>query len=696
MKKGEFMESTVTPQDVIKTFMSSLDQTTLSAKAAMDEAIRACSNFTSMQDAINHFISDAQNAKNAETFLKDYCGIILNNKDTGAITGSDAGGSTVKTATSVVPESGSLAYPSGTSFTKRGLTVIIPEETELTSSQYTIVKGLNSWWIAEALKLNEESYDLSFNEDDVYVDEITLKFEDSEDSDALAYVSSSFDEETSLADELELVVNMKYYDDISASDVNGESSDEDAGYLDRTIAHEFTHALMAANISCYSDLPIFVLEGLAELTHGIDDERGDEILELAENPSQFSKYLKINRVDDESETYDYSSGYMFFRYLAKQASDSDVEDDMPTGLTYNSSYTVLTADSTFTDDEIDLSEYESSVKTVNASKATSAVNIIGNAKSNLLKGGKGADTLNGGKGNDTLTGGSGNDVFIYTSGQGNDIITDYTAKQDKIKLTSGTINTSSLNGSDVVLKVGTGSITVKNGKNKSITLVDSKGKTTSKIYGSTTTTSTTTLNVTNTNAATVTANSTVKVINASTRTKAVKITGNALANTILGGKGADTLIGGKGSDTLTGGTGNDVFVYASGDGNDVITDYTAKQDKIKLTSGTINSSSIKGSDVVLKVGTGSITIKNGKNKSITVVDTAGKSTSKVYGTSSRNFVEETWFTENDRVITDEVNDIMNSESNVVADTYKLENSMIDFNKDVQLISNSSKNLGKNK
>ena len=57
MKKDEFMESTVTPQDVIKTFMSSLDQTTLSAKAAMDEAIRACSNFTSMQDAINHFIN---------------------------------------------------------------------------------------------------------------------------------------------------------------------------------------------------------------------------------------------------------------------------------------------------------------------------------------------------------------------------------------------------------------------------------------------------------------------------------------------------------------------------------------------------------------------------------------------------------------------------------------------------------------
>lgn len=34
-----------TQQEVIKAFMKSLDTTTLSGEAALDEAIRACSNF---------------------------------------------------------------------------------------------------------------------------------------------------------------------------------------------------------------------------------------------------------------------------------------------------------------------------------------------------------------------------------------------------------------------------------------------------------------------------------------------------------------------------------------------------------------------------------------------------------------------------------------------------------------------------
>ncbi|MBR0062506.1 MAG: hypothetical protein IJP68_13625, partial [Selenomonadaceae bacterium] len=76
--------------------------------AALDEAIQACSDFESVQAVIDKMKSDIAATNNAEKFLKDYCGIDLSNTDTGAITGSDAGGSKVKTATSIVPESGSL------------------------------------------------------------------------------------------------------------------------------------------------------------------------------------------------------------------------------------------------------------------------------------------------------------------------------------------------------------------------------------------------------------------------------------------------------------------------------------------------------------------------------------------------------------------------------------------------------------
>ena len=117
-----------TQQEVIKKFMASLDKTTLKGTAALDEAIRACSNFNSLQEAFNKMVSDCSNASSADDFLKNYCGIILDNEDTGAITGSDAGGSKVKTAESIVPESGSLDTSFNlTSFTVNGLTVTLDD-----------------------------------------------------------------------------------------------------------------------------------------------------------------------------------------------------------------------------------------------------------------------------------------------------------------------------------------------------------------------------------------------------------------------------------------------------------------------------------------------------------------------------------------------------------------------------------------
>ena len=95
----------MTQQEVIKKFMASLDTTTLSGKAALDEAIKAATNyFNNIETAIKQMVADSKNAKNSNDFLKKYCGIILDNDDTGAITGKDAGGSKTKTDSSIVPE----------------------------------------------------------------------------------------------------------------------------------------------------------------------------------------------------------------------------------------------------------------------------------------------------------------------------------------------------------------------------------------------------------------------------------------------------------------------------------------------------------------------------------------------------------------------------------------------------------------
>ncbi|MBA2920588.1 hypothetical protein HZF04_13035, partial [Sphingomonas sp. CGMCC 1.13658] len=77
--------------------------------------------------------------------------------------------------------------------------------------------------------------------------------------------------------------------------------------------------------------------------------------------------------------------------------------------------------------------------------------------------------------------------------------------------------------------------------------------------------------------------------------------------------GADTLMGGLGRDKLTGGEGNDVFVFGSGDGQDLITDFNGggAGDIIQLTGLGLSSfadvqanASQLGADTVIQLGSG--------------------------------------------------------------------------------------------
>lgn len=118
------------------------------------------------------------------------------------------------------------------------------------------------------------------------------------------------------------------------------------------------------------------------------------------------------------------------------------------------------------------------------------------------------------------------------------------------------------------------------------------------------------------------------------------ITGNTKANylrglggddILRGGSGADTLEGGtgddriyseKGNDTVTGGTGVDTFVFSSGDGVNVVTDFEAgsgAHDILDIRAISIitdyadlvqNHMAQSGNDVVISYGVNSITIKN--------------------------------------------------------------------------------------
>jgi beta-glucanase (GH16 family) len=58
---------------------------------------------------------------------------------------------------------------------------------------------------------------------------------------------------------------------------------------------------------------------------------------------------------------------------------------------------------------------------------------FGNEIDNIISGGSGSQTIDGGGGNDVLTGGGGADTFIFTRGNGSDLITDF-GSDDTIRL----------------------------------------------------------------------------------------------------------------------------------------------------------------------------------------------------------------------------------------------------------------------
>ena len=439
-------------QNIIKNFVSSLDNTTLSGTAALDEAVSSVSNYSSWQNLIDTMVSDAAVYEGHSTdFLKDMCDIVLDNEDTGAITGSDAGGTT-KTAESIVIENGSWTYPSETSTTyASGLTVNWPDSSSLSDTEKWIVGALYTWWIPSALTLVNSSYGINFNEDGTTVKSLTLGFINNPFSSALASTSSS--KTGQKTEDLTIKINMSHYSDLDTSDKNGSASGSNV-YLDRTIAHELTHAVMAANIDYFFQLPTLFTEGVAELTHGIDDRRRDDIDSLGGSSNRLKNALS----GSSSNSNIYSAGYMLLRYLAKQASynrdpsqtptyvandtdDSDSSSESTTTSNFSINGDTITVNADFTDqiwlNGVNLftgesSSYENeSIITVDATAMKYYGTIAGNMQSNVISAGSGGSQLWGGfGGNDTLNGGSGADTFWYGIWENSDDVINNFGEED--------------------------------------------------------------------------------------------------------------------------------------------------------------------------------------------------------------------------------------------------------------------------
>jgi Ca2+-binding RTX toxin-like protein len=253
--------------------------------------------------------------------------------------------------------------------------------------------------------------------------------------------------------------------------------------------------------------------------------------------------------------------------------------------------------------------------------------VVGGAGDDTLDGGSGNDTLTGSTGNDTIYDGSGDDTYIFALGDGQDTIQDY-AGTDAIQFGAG------INPEDVTVKrvsrySGNTHYDLElsiNGTSDKLTIQDYFGYesyngtqpgtsymieqftfadetvwTSSSIYDAV-------HNVTGTSGSdsivaydsgavtyyglagsdTLYGNSGDDLLNGGDGDD--YLVGAGGVDTLLGGTGADTLDGGSGNDTLTGGTGSDTlyggynddtYVFATGDGQDVITEYNGA-DKAEL------------------------------------------------------------------------------------------------------------------
>lgn len=219
----------------------------------------------------------------------------------------------------------------------------------------------------------------------------------------------------------------------------------------------------------------------------------------------------------------------------------------------------------------------------------------------------GNDVLNGGSGNDSLVAGNGADIVIggdgndtIGGGNGNDRISGNTGDD---KITGGFNNDLILGGTgnDTAIFSGTTSATV----NLNIVIGQITGRGTDQLLGIE--------NLTGGSAADTLIGDAVAnyLIGVQGNDSLV---GNAGNDTLEGGLNLDTLVGGSGNDSLTGGGGVDTFVFATGAGVDVISDFVDASDLIRITSGATSFANItvtdSGADAIITFSDVSITLKN--------------------------------------------------------------------------------------
>ena len=615
-----------TQQDVIKKFMASLDKTNLKGTDAINEAIKTCSSFTDVQDVIAKIVQDCKNSPSADYFLKNYCGINLNNNDTGSITGLDMGGTVSKNAADVVPETGGVNTSFNyTAFSSDGLYVMLRKFNtdgyssgeishattlkfqDLSAAQKYIWQGMETWWIPNSLDLIAQSYGDNFsftNESSAKIKGLHFGFYDynydaNERNKTDAYFIWSHN--GSVTKDMDLIVNLNYYKNVDTNDPNGSAPQ--ANYLDRIAAWGLTEAVMAANIDYFTDLPLFVKNGIGALTTGADDILSTALTEMAGDYNKLDQALDLY-VSSESfplptHQDSHAGGYIFMRYLARQSADI-----VPTSTVNDPSDSVNNSNPTLTEDNY----------------------IYTNVTSNtVLSGLSGDDSVKNNATNVTIYGNAGNDT-VYNDG--NNVLIDLGAGYDYVISDNENVTINGGNDNDFIFNSGSNVLINGDAGNDEIQNVVTY-ETDGKHY-----TENATINGGDGNDI-VWHWGNKSIIDGGAGNDSIR-SGGTTDNggdylTIKGGAGQDTInVDGKnsyiegGTDddiiTLTSSAANNKIQYTNGDGNDIV--YGYKDSDTLAISGAEYSTTTSGSDVIVNVGNGAVTLVGVAGKTLNISGTA--------------------------------------------------------------------------
>ncbi|MGM5058406.1 calcium-binding protein [Rhizobium sp. 862_C5_N1_2] len=185
------------------------------------------------------------------------------------------------------------------------------------------------------------------------------------------------------------------------------------------------------------------------------------------------------------------------------------------------------------------------------------VTVPGTAVAETLEGTWGDDVIRGFTGDDLLLGSAGSDVYVYASGDGNDLIDDeagFTDNTDVLALKD-------LNAADLAfIRYGNDLAISVTATGQTIT-VDDQFYSATEYWG-----------LERIDFANGSSWDRSQILAAAQPDYLVTVAGTAVAETLEGTWGDDVIRGFAGDDELRGSAGSDIYVFASGDGNDLIDD----------------------------------------------------------------------------------------------------------------------------